>query len=134
MSNSVKIIKISTNSKEEIVDITSKIQDLIIASKIKIGMCVIYSPHTTAGITINENYDPDVKHDILLSLNNIVKELNFKHAEGNSSSHMKTSLIGKSQMLIIENGELLLGTWDGIYFCEFDGPRSRQVYVKIIEG
>ena len=134
MVQNIRVIKIKTSIKEEIVDITSKIQKLVIDSNVKSGICIIYSPHTTAGITINENYDPDVKDDILLSLNNIVKELNFKHSEGNSSSHIKTSLIGKTQNLIIENGELLLGTWDGIYFCEFDGARDRKIFVKIIEG
>lgn len=130
----IKIINIQTNSNEEIVDITQKVNSIISETKINDGICVIYSPHTTAGITINENCDPDVKHDILLSLNNIVKELDFKHMEGNSSSHVKTSLMGKSQTLIIENNKLVLGTWDGIYFCEFDGPRSRKVFIKIIEN
>ncbi len=134
MTTKIKIIEIQTNSKEEIVDITKDVQEIVNKCNISNGICIIYSPHTTAGITINENCDPDVKHDISLSLNNIVKELNFKHMEGNSSSHVKTSLMGKSQTLIIENNKLILGTWDGIYFCEFDGARNRRVLVKIIEG
>ncbi len=126
------ILQISTSEKESIIDITSEVRDIIIQSKIKDGICVVYSPHTTAGITINENADPDVKHDILLSLNSIVKELDFRHSEGNSSAHMKTSLVGKSQTIILEDNQLQLGTWDGIYFCEFDGPRSRKIYVEIV--
>lgn len=131
--NKTQIIEINSSCKEEIIDITSEVNKVIKESRINNGICIIYCPHTTAGITINENYDPDVKHDIILSLNNIVKELNFKHSEGNSSAHVKSSLMGKSQTIIIENNEIVLGTWDGIYFCEFDGPRKRKVLIKIIE-
>jgi len=129
----MEIIELSTSKKEEILDLTHKIEAIISKSGVNNGICVIYSPHTTAGITVNENADPDVKDDILLSLNNIVKELDFKHSEGNSSAHMKTILVGKSQTLIIESGSIALGTWDGIYFCEFDGPRRRKVFVEVVE-
>jgi len=126
-------INIKTSKKEEIIDITQQVELIVSESGIKDGLCVVYSPHTTAGITINEDADPDVKQDILMSLNNIVKELDFKHMEGNSSAHVKTSLMGKSQTIIINNNSLALGTWDGIYFCEFDGARSRKVFVEILK-
>lgn len=128
----MNIINIETHSKEDIIDITKEVDNIIKTTTIKKGICIIYSPHTTAGITINENADPDVKHDLLLSLNNIVKELNFCHTEGNSAAHVKTSLMGKSQTIIINDNNLQLGTWDGIYFCEFDGPRRRKVFVEFV--
>lgn len=112
----MKVLELKTNKKNQIIDITSLIQNNI---KINSGLITIYCPHTTAAVTINESADPDVKSDILLSLNDIVKELNFKHSEGNSSSHVKSSIIGKSVHLIVENSQLQLGTWDAIYFCEF---------------
>lgn len=114
-------------------DITQQVQKLLNLSEIKSGICMVYCPHTTAGITINENADPDVVHDILKELNKIVPlSDNYRHIEGNSAAHLKASLFGFSQNIIIEDGRLVLGTWQGIYFCEFDGPRQRQVYVKLI--
>ena len=112
----------------EIIDITSQVAAGI-PDGMKNGVCVIYSPHTTAGITVNENYDPDVKHDILMRLEALAPGNNaeYKHAEGNSAAHIKASLIGISQTVPVRNGKLALGQWQGIYFCEFDGPRSRQV-------
>jgi secondary thiamine-phosphate synthase enzyme len=125
-------IPISTSQKEQIIDITDKVQEIVLNSKIKEGICVTYCPHTSAAIIINENADPDVKGDLLLGLKDIVKQLPFKHAEGNSAAHVKSALLGKSQQLLITDSKLLLGTWDGIMFCEFDGPRKRQVYVQCI--
>ncbi len=117
------------------IDITSKIQEFVSKSGIKSGICTIFIPHTTAGITINENADPDVVSDILKQVNRTIPfEADYAHTEGNSAAHIKASLFGFSQQVIINEGRLVLGTWQGIYFCEFDGPRSRQVIVKIIEG
>ncbi|MFT4343756.1 MAG: secondary thiamine-phosphate synthase enzyme YjbQ [Candidatus Woesearchaeota archaeon] len=130
----MKKLTFTTNKKEQIIDITKEVEEIISHENITEGICVLYCPHTTAGITINESADPDVKSDVLKSFKDIVKELNFDHVEGNSSSHVKTIMTGKSQTLIIDNGKLVLGTWDAIYFCEYDGPRTRNIYVKIIQG
>ncbi len=133
----MKIIKVSvkTNERNEFVDITDRVRDAIYNSGIADGIAVIYTPHTTAGITINENADPSVKRDILNFLNKkIPYHGDYYHIEGNSDSHIKSSLIGCSETLIIENGNIKLGTWQGIFFCEFDGPRRREVWIKIIEG
>ena len=101
----------------------------------KDGICTVFIPHTTAAVTINENADPDVVRDLIMELNKIVPwEDGYHHAEGNSAAHLKSSMTGFSQQIIIEDGRLVLGTWQGIYFCEFDGPRHRKVYVKIMEG
>lgn len=116
------------------IDITSKIQDVVSKSGIKSGVCHIFVPHTTAGLTINENADPDVVDDILKEVNKIVPfEDGYKHNEGNSAAHIKASMFGFSQQVIVEEGKLMLGIWQGIYFCEFDGPRSRKVYVKVCQ-
>ncbi|MFA6680010.1 MAG: secondary thiamine-phosphate synthase enzyme YjbQ [Candidatus Methanomethylophilaceae archaeon] len=125
-------ITLSTR-KEEMIDITSDIRKIVKESTIKNGICLIYCPHTTAAITINENADPDVKHDLLMGLDKAFPdEIDFKHEEGNSSAHLKSSCIGCSKTVIIENNDLVLGTWQGIYFCEFDGPRKRTTLVKIL--
>ncbi|WP_427338207.1 secondary thiamine-phosphate synthase enzyme YjbQ [Caloranaerobacter sp. DY30410] len=130
----IKTLQIKTEKHTEFIDITRKVQEIIMSSKVKSGVCYIFVPHTTAGITINENADPDVKSDMLMELNKIIPfDDNYKHIEGNSSAHIKASLLGFSETVFIEDGQLLLGTWQGIYFCEFDGPRFRKVYVKIIE-
>ncbi|QIB27363.1 secondary thiamine-phosphate synthase enzyme YjbQ [Caloranaerobacter azorensis] len=130
----VETLQIKTEKHTEFVDITERIQEIVINSKVKNGVCYIFVPHTTAGITINENADPDVKSDMLMELNKIVPfDDNYKHIEGNSSAHIKASLLGFSETVFIEDRQLLLGTWQGIYFCEFDGPRVRKVYVKIVE-
>jgi secondary thiamine-phosphate synthase enzyme len=127
-------IKISTTKRTELIDITSRVEKIVKESKIKDGVCVVFCPHTTAGLTINENADPSVKKDILNHLEELVPQgKNYSHSEGNSDSHIKSSLLGSSLNIIIENNSLVLGTWQGIYFCEFDGPRQRQIYVKIIE-
>lgn len=124
---------VKTNKKEEFINITSYIKGAVKESGVKNGIAIIFVPHTTAGVTINENADPDVTIDMINGLNEIVPNLKkFRHIEGNSDAHIKASLIGSSVTVIIENGNLKLGTWQGIYFCEFDGPRLRKFYLKII--
>jgi secondary thiamine-phosphate synthase enzyme len=123
---------IQTHSREELIDITSKVKETIDSSGIKHGMCFVFVPHTTAGVTINENADPSVKADILMTFRNMVPDsLPYAHAEGNSPAHVKATLVGSSIALIIEDGYPVLGTWQGVFFCEFDGPRSRKAYVKV---
>jgi secondary thiamine-phosphate synthase enzyme len=131
----LKSFSVPTSSTCEFIDITSEVQMLITESNIKNGIVTVYVAHTTAGITINENADPDVKRDILNHLNKMIPQKgDYRHAEGNSPAHIKTSLMGSSASVIINEGKLMLGTWQDIYFCEFDGPRTRKVWVKIIEG
>lgn len=125
---------ISTNKREQLVDITSNVREIVSRSNVKDGIVVVYTKHTTSGITINENADPDVKSDILMGLKDIVKYLPYEHSEGNSDAHIKSSLMGSSVTIILEDGKMQLGTWQGIYFCEFDGPRTRTVLVKVLEG
>ena len=128
----MKIMQIHSQTKEEFIDITLKLKELVSTSGIKTGTCLIYVPHTTAAVTINENADPSVQADIISTLKKIVPDSwPYKHLEGNSPAHIKASLIGSSVAIIIEGGDLVLGTWQGIFFCEFDGPRSRKVYVKL---
>jgi len=131
----VKTLPIRTSGRTQLLDITAQVQRAVDESGVKDGLCVVFVPHTTAGITINENTDPDVVSDILKEINKVIPfNDGYEHMEGNSAAHIKASLFGFSEHIIIESGRLLLGTWQGIYFCEFDGPRSRQVKVKIIEG
>jgi secondary thiamine-phosphate synthase enzyme len=131
----LKRLTVRTSSRTQFVDITSEIVKFIEESKVRNGICVVFVPHTTVGITINENADPSVRQDIMNTLNKLVPpSAGYTHLEGNADSHIKASLVGSSVTLIIENGRPLLGTWQGIYFCEFDGPRTRSVYVKIVEG
>ena len=133
-SKQVKL-SVSTNRSSELVDITALVADQIRESGISSGVCHLFVPHTTAAVTINENADPDVAHDILGGLSSIVdEERPYRHAEGNSPAHIKSSLIGASETVFIDGGRMLLGTWQGIYFCEFDGPRSRKLYVRILES
>lgn len=128
-------LTIPTSQACEFVDITSRVEKLVTDSKIQDGLVVIFVPHTTAGVTINENADPDVKHDLLLQFDRIAPQSkDFRHGEGNSPAHIKSSLVGSSVNIIISGGRLNLGTWQGIYFCEFDGPRTRKLNIKIIEG
>ena len=129
-----KEIKILTRDRNELIDITEKVEKVVNESGINTGICVVYVPHTTAGIIINENADPDVKTDLLAALDKMVPKIKFLHDEGNSDSHLKSLLCGKEKSLIVEKGSLKIGTWDGIYFAEFDGPRNRNIYVKIVEG
>ena len=126
--------KLSTPD-EGLVDITNEVNAAVRESGVLEGICVVYCPHTTAAITINENADPDVKSDFVMGMGMSFPELTaFRHAEGNSDAHLKSSTIGASETIIITGGKLLLGTWQDIYFCEFDGPRTRKFYVKIIGG
>ncbi|MGE4357773.1 MAG: secondary thiamine-phosphate synthase enzyme YjbQ [Candidatus Omnitrophota bacterium] len=126
-------ISIKTVKRIDLVDITDKVKNLVIKSGVKDGICFLFCPHTTAGLTINENADPSVRYDIINTLNNLIPEnKNYTHAEGNADSHIKSALLGQSLTVFIENGNLCLGTWQGIYFCEGDGPRQREVWVKIV--
>ena len=116
-----------------IIDITQQIQSIVTASGIKNEICYVFIPHTTAGISINENADPDVKSDILKEINKVIPfKDSYRHMEGNSAAHIKSSLFGNTETIFLENGRLQLGTWQGIFFCEFDGPRTRQVWIKLI--
>lgn len=129
----MEIIQVKTNKQTELIDITSEINKIIINKNISDGICVVYVPHTTAAVTINENADPDVMRDILYELNKVIPYNDgYHHGEGNSAAHIKTSLTGSSEMIIIENGSLVLGTWQSVFFAEFDGPRTRKVYVKLM--
>jgi secondary thiamine-phosphate synthase enzyme len=127
----MKEISLETHSRVEMIDITAAVQKATGEKKIESGICLVYTPHTTAAITINENADPDVPRDILAALDRAVPfSANYRHAEGNSAAHVKSSLVGASEIVIIENGRLVLGTWQSIFFCEFDGPRTRKFIVK----
>jgi secondary thiamine-phosphate synthase enzyme len=127
------ICTVKSKNQTELIDITSKIQDLVGDSRIGRGLCMLYVPHTTAAITINESADPSVKDDILMVINNIVPwKAEYRHMEGNSPAHVKSTLIGPSELIAVENDQLVLGTWQGIFFCEFDGPRTRKVHVRFI--
>ena len=129
----VEKLHVKTSLKTELVDITGAIQGVVQRTGVKDGLCFIFVPHTTAGVTINENADPSVSRDVLMELNKMVPfEDRYQHMEGNSAAHIKASLIGFSQTVFVESGRLVLGTWQGIFFCEFDGPRSREVYVKVV--
>ncbi len=129
-----KEISLSTSKRNELVDITNEVKDIVKQSKVKQGICVVYCPHTTAAITINESADPAVQRDILVNLAKLIPENgDYQHSEGNSDSHIKSSIIGASETLIIKDNNLILGTWQCIYFAEFDGPRQRKVIVKILD-
>jgi secondary thiamine-phosphate synthase enzyme len=118
-----------------LVDITAEVGRCVAESGVKHGLCLVYVPHTTAGVTINENADPSVRTDLLMVLNQMVPwKADYRHQEGNSPAHVKSTLVGTSQTIAVENGHLVLGTWQGIFFCEFDGPRSRTVQVRFLEG
>jgi secondary thiamine-phosphate synthase enzyme len=127
--------RVKTKQRSEIVDVTECVRRLVKQNNIRDGMAICYVPHTTAAVTINENYDPDVKHDMLRKLETLIPktETYYQHDEGNSDSHVKTSLVGNSTTVLIENGDLVLGRWQGVYFCEFDGPREREMYVKLVD-
>ena len=129
----MKEISLETHSRVEMIDITAAVQKAAGEEKIEEGVCLVYTPHTTAAVTINENADPDVPRDILAALDRAVPfSANYRHAEGNSAAHVKSSLVGASEMVIIENGRLVLGTWQSIFFCEFDGPRTRKFIIKFM--
>ena len=126
-------ISVNTSSHTQFIDITSKVSEVLQKAGIKDGICTVFTPHTTAGITINENADPDVPRDIIKEMGKVIP-LNdgYDHIEGNSAAHIKSSLFGCSETVIIRNGSLMLGTWQSVFFCEFDGPRNRNVWVEII--
>ena len=128
-------LDVSSKNTTEMIDVTRQVQERITQETIQNGLAMLFVPHTTAGITINEGADPAVMSDILLVLNKIIpwKEA-YKHVEGNSPAHVKTSLVGSSEVIAVENGRLVLGTWQSVYFCEFDGPRNRKIYIKVIQG
>lgn len=120
--------------REELRAVTAQVREAIAKSGVRDGLCVIYCPHTTAGVTVNENADPDVARDLLLGLDRAYPDRGeFRHSEGNSAAHLKASAVGSSATIIIRDGKALLGTWQGVYFCEFDGPRRRTFYVKIMD-
>jgi len=128
-------INVLSKKRIELIDITSQVQNIVKRSGIKEGVCYVYVPHTTAAVTINENADPSVINDIQNYLNKLVPfDGPYSHAEGNSDAHIKTSFMGCSKTIVVTNGCLLLGTWQGIFFCEFDGPRNRKVHIKVIAG
>jgi secondary thiamine-phosphate synthase enzyme len=129
----MKILNVTSRSRDEFIDITEKIQQVVSsAGVIENGYCMLFVPHTTAGVTINENADPSVKSDILMTLNSLIpREAGYRHLEGNSAAHVKSTLVGVSQLVAIEHNRLVLGTWQGIFFCEFDGPRSRKVHLHL---
>ncbi len=128
------LLTVKTRERTGLVDITSEIDRLVGKSGVDQGLCMLYVPHTTAGVTINESADPSVKSDILMVLNQMVPwEANYGHLEGNSPAHVKSTLVGPSELIAIEKGRLVLGTWQGVFFCEFDGPRNRKMHVRIIE-
>lgn len=128
----MKQFTVRTNARSEMIDITGRIRTLLKESKMRSGICHVFVPHTTAAVTINENADPDVPRDILMELDKIVP-LNdrYRHGEGNSAAHIKSSVVGASEMIFVDDGELVLGTWQSVFFCEFDGPRTRKVIVRM---
>ena len=125
---------VKTTNRHQMVEITSEVAAILAKSGIQAGICVVYCPHTTAAITINENADPDVVHDVLLWYTRTVpkNQPGFEHGEGNSDSHIQSTMVGPSQTLIVNKGNLVLGRWQGIFFCEFDGPRTRTVHVQVM--
>jgi secondary thiamine-phosphate synthase enzyme len=128
----METFQVQTRRRNEFIEITDRVRRAVQGRGLRQGLCVVYCPHTTAAITINENADPDVVHDMLLWLDRAVpqQQPGFRHGEGNSDSHLKASLVGSSATVLVEGGDLVLGRWQGIYFCEFDGPRARSVHVQ----
>lgn len=128
----MRIVSVKSSLSEELIDITEQVAAAVKELNVSEGICCIYTPHTTAAVTINENADPTVRKDILAGLRSLdLENVHYLHGEGNSPAHIKSSLVGASEMVIIEKGRLQLGTWQGIYFCEFDGPRNRKVYIAV---
>jgi len=131
----MKEISVKTSGRSELIDITAQVSAFVKESNLRDGFVVIFVPHTTAGVTINENADPSVKADILMELDKAIPQNdNYAHLEGNSAAHIKSSLMGPSLTMIVENGDLVLGTWQGIFFCEFDGPRRRKCLMKAVSS
>ncbi|MCL4502791.1 MAG: secondary thiamine-phosphate synthase enzyme YjbQ [Deltaproteobacteria bacterium] len=128
-------LTVRTGRHTELLDLTDQIQDKVRESGVKEGLCLVFVPHTTAAVTINENADPAVRADILMVMNKVISDDEpYRHREGNSPGHIKSSLFGPQLTVIINEGRLVLGTWQGIYFCEFDGPRTRRLHLKIVAG
>ena len=131
-------LEVATRAVHELVEITDRLRAALRAGRVSSGILVVYVPHTTAGVTVQENADPDVRRDLLLALENAVPARaargEYRHAEGNSDAHVKASLVGSSATLIVRGGNLVLGTWQGVFLCEFDGPRRRTVHLKVIPG
>jgi secondary thiamine-phosphate synthase enzyme len=131
----IQTFQVKTSKQTEFIDITRSVQEAVKKTGVEEGICFIFIPHTTASVTINENADPSVSQDIIMELNKVVPfQDRYQHLEGNSPAHIKASLIGCSQTVFVESGKLALGTWQGIFFCEFDGPRNRKVYVKVVRA
>ena len=129
------LLSIKTGAKTEFIDITAKVAEVVRSSGLGDGLCMLYVPHTTGAVTINESADPSVKEDILMVLNRIVPwQAEYRHLEGNSPAHIKATLVGASELIPIKNGQLVMGTWQGIFFCEFDGPRTRKLRIQLIEA
>ena len=126
-------LTLRTGNRTELLDITDSLAKVVRDNKVRSGLLTVFVPHTTAAVTINENADPSVQQDILQELNRLIPfQGPYRHTEGNSAAHVKSSLVNPSQMILIHDGKLALGTWQGVYFCEFDGPRTRKIWVKII--
>jgi secondary thiamine-phosphate synthase enzyme len=131
----MQTFQVKTSTQTEFIDITRSVQEAVKKTGAEDGICIIFVPHTTAAVTINENADPSVVQDIVMELNKIIPFKNqYRHMEGNSPAHIKASLVGCSEIVLVESGKLVLGTWQGIFFCEFDGPRNRIVHVKVISN
>ena len=129
----INTLAVRTHSRTELLDLTAQVQELVGQSGVAEGCCQIFVPHTTAGVTINENADPSVKADILMVLNKLISDREpYRHLEGNAPAHIKTSLVGPQLTVLVSEGRLVLGTWQGIFLCEFDGPRTRKVHIKIM--
>jgi secondary thiamine-phosphate synthase enzyme len=131
----MKEINIRTSSQVEMIDITASVQAAVKEENVQDGYCIVFTTHTTAAVTINENADPDVPRDIISALEKVVPQnASYRHREGNSPAHVKSSLVGASEIVLIENSRLVLGTWQSVFFCEFDGPRTRKVIIKVIKS
>jgi secondary thiamine-phosphate synthase enzyme len=129
------MLTVKSKARTQLIDITSEIQKAVRSSGIFEGLCMLYVPHTTAAITINESADPSVASDIMMVLNEVIPwKADYRHLEGNSPAHIKSTLVGSSEIIAIESGNLVLGTWQGIFFCEFDGPRTRKLHMRLMKG
>jgi secondary thiamine-phosphate synthase enzyme len=129
----IQTFQVRTSTRTDFINITQLIQEAVRKAGVEDGICILFVPHTTAGVTINENADPSVVQDMIMALNKIVPfQDHYRHMEGNSPAHIKASLVGCSQIVFVQSGKLVLGTWQGVFFCEFDGPRNREVHVKLI--
>lgn len=129
----IKEIEVKTNVRTELVDITSQVERVVKESGISEGICILYVPHTTAAVTVNENADPSVRIDITAKLNQLIpSQDHYRHLEGNADAHIKATMVGSSETLLVREGRLWLGTWQGVFFCEFDGPRTRKICVRVM--